>query len=275
MADREKFDRIAQSDFHNQRGIELADRGWRDEAMREFRRAVELDPDSAHAHDNLATVLADKGELREALVAYLKAIELEPQAPTTHYNLASFLATFGADLAVAEYKETLALEWEYPDAHLNLGLTYAERGQFQEAIDSYNEALKIDPKDPVAKHELATVLMDMGKPGDAIPLLRDVVKVEADNLDAWVDLGNCYATKGIYSESERALVRALEIDAADLMANYHMAALRAAQGDNDRCLEALRLAAKADRERVRAWVEGDRFFDAVRALPEFADVFDG
>ncbi len=270
MADREKFDRIAQSDFHNQRGIELADRGWLDEAMREFRRAVELDPDSAQAWLWMLNSM-----VREALVAYLKAIELEPQAPTTHYNLASFLATFGADLAVAEYKETLALEWEYPDAHLNLGLTYAERGQFQEAIDSYNEALKIDPKDPVAKHELATVLMDMGKPGDAIPLLRDVVKVEADNLDAWVDLGNCYATKGIYSESERALVRALEIDAADLMANYHMAALRAAQGDNDRCLEALRLAAKADRERVRAWVEGDRFFDAVRALPEFADVFDG
>ena len=50
------------------------------------------------------------------------------------------------------------------------------------------------------------------------------------------------------------------------MANYHMAALRAAQGDADRCLEALRLAAKADKDRVRAWVEGDRFFDAVREL---------
>ena len=61
--------------------------------------------------------------------------------------------------------------------------------------------------------------------------LREVVKTEAENLDAWVDLGNCYATKGFYAESEKALLRALEIDGADLMANYHMAALRAAQGD--------------------------------------------
>jgi len=275
MADREKFDRIAQSDFHNQRGIELADRGWLDEALREFSKAVELDPDSAHAHDNLATVLADKGRFREALKEYLVAIELEPQSPTAHYNLGSFLSTHGYDLAVSEYKEALAVEWDYPDAHLNLGLTYAERGLFHEALASYEEALRLDPKDPVAKHEMATVLMDMGRPGEAISLLRDVVKVEGDNLDAWVDLGNCYATKGIYSESERALQRALELDATDLMANYHMAALRASQGDTDRCLESLRLAAKADRDRVRAWVESDRFFDVVRALPEFSELFDG
>lgn len=274
MADKEKIDRIAQSDFHNQRGIELADRGWLDEAVKEFSKAIELDPDSAHAHDNLATVLADKGLLREALREYLVAIALEPQSPTTHYNLASFLATHAHDLAISEYKETLALEWDYPDGHLNLGLTYAERGQFQEALASYQEALKLDPRDMIAKHEMATVLMDMGRPKDAIPMLREVVKAEPDNLDAWVDLGNCYATKGIYSESEKALHKALELDATDLMANYHMAALRAAQGDAERCFESLRLAAKADKDRVRAWVEGDRFFDAIRELAEYATLFE-
>ena len=112
MGDREKFDRIAQSDFHNQRGIELADRGWLDESIREFKKAIELDAQSAHAHDNLATVYAEKGLLREALHEYLRAIDLEPQSPTAHYNLACFLATHGHDLAVREYKETIELEWD-------------------------------------------------------------------------------------------------------------------------------------------------------------------
>jgi Flp pilus assembly protein TadD len=62
---REK-DNIALSDEHNSRGIELADRGWLDEAIREFRKAIDLDPDSAHAHDNLATVYAEKKLYREA-----------------------------------------------------------------------------------------------------------------------------------------------------------------------------------------------------------------
>lgn len=43
---REK-DSITSSDEHNARGIELADRGWLDEAVKEFKKAIELDPNSA------------------------------------------------------------------------------------------------------------------------------------------------------------------------------------------------------------------------------------
>src|SRR3954454_22569212 len=96
---REK-DNIALSDEHNSRGIELADRGWLDESIREFKKAIDLDPESAHAHDNLATVFAEKGLHREALREYMLAIDLEPQSPTAHYNLACFLATHGHELAV-------------------------------------------------------------------------------------------------------------------------------------------------------------------------------
>jgi tetratricopeptide (TPR) repeat protein len=175
---------------------------------------------------------------------------------------------------VREYKETLALEWDYPDAHLNLGLTLAEKGLFQDALREYQVALELDPKDPIARHEMATVLMDMGKPGEAVSHLRDVVKTEPDNLDAWVDLGNCYATKGFYAESEKALQKALTIDGADIMANYHMAALRAAQGQGEQCIACLKKACEVDRDRVRAWVEGDRFFDVVRGSDAFIALFE-
>src|SRR5207253_6033219 len=97
-------DRTVRSDEHNSRGIELADRGWLDEAIKEFKKAIELDPDSAHAHDNLATVYSEKKLYREALKEYLTALELEPDSATAHYNLACFLATHGPDMAVDEYK---------------------------------------------------------------------------------------------------------------------------------------------------------------------------
>src|SRR4051812_13450579 len=144
-------DKLVRSDEHNSRGIELADRGWLDESIREFQKAIELDPESAHAHDNLATVYAEKALFREALREYLLAIELEPQSPTAHYNLACFLASHGHELAVREYKETIELEWDYPDVHLNLGLTLAEKGQFQDALKEYQVALELDPRDPVAR----------------------------------------------------------------------------------------------------------------------------
>jgi hypothetical protein len=45
-----------------------------------------------------------------AIAAGLVAIDIEPQSPTAHYNLACFLATHAHDLAVREYKETIAAE---------------------------------------------------------------------------------------------------------------------------------------------------------------------
>jgi len=108
---REK-DTIALSDEHNSRGIELADRGWLDEAIKEFKKAIDLDPHSAHAHDNLATVYAAKKLFREAVSEYLTAIRLEGDSATAHYNLACFLSTHGTEMAIAEYREAIELDPE-------------------------------------------------------------------------------------------------------------------------------------------------------------------
>ena len=48
-------------------------------------------------------------------------IKLEPDSATAHYNLACFLSTHATEMAIAEYKEAIELDPEYPDAHLNLG----------------------------------------------------------------------------------------------------------------------------------------------------------
>ena len=114
-------DHIALSDQHNSRGIELADRGWLDEAIREFQKAIELDPRSAHAHDNLAAVHAEKKQWREALREYLAALELEPDSAAGHYNLASFVYGHGLEMAKASLQEAIALDPEVPEAHLTLG----------------------------------------------------------------------------------------------------------------------------------------------------------
>src|SRR3982074_2179351 len=145
-------DRTVRSDEHNSRGIELADRGWLDEAIKEFKKAIELDPESAPAQHTLATVYSEKKLYREALQEYLKALELEPESATAHYNLACFLATHGPDMAIDEYKEAIELDPEYPDAHLNLGMTYADQDRREEAKEPVKAAIELDPDDHAAPH---------------------------------------------------------------------------------------------------------------------------
>src|SRR6476619_6375840 len=126
-------DSLSQSDEHNGRGIELADRGWLDEAVKEFKKAIALDPEAAHAHDNLATVYSAKKLFVQALEEYMTALRLEPESATAHYILACFVATLAHEMAIEQYKEAIELDPEYPDAHLNLGMTFADLDKRDEA----------------------------------------------------------------------------------------------------------------------------------------------
>jgi len=263
-------DHISQSDEHNARGIDLADRGWLDEAISEFRKALELDPQSAHAHDNLGTVLAEKGDLLEALVEYVAALAADPESPTAHHYLASFLAGQGQDLALAQYRRALELEYDFPDAHLNLALALAERGQLEEAVAELEIAHGQLPDDEMIQHELACCLIDVERYPEAIGHLKKIIKRYADHIEAYVDLGIAYTAQGFYAEAESVLKAALAIDAEDFAAHYHLAALYATWGRTDSCFEHLELAATRDHEKMRAWLRDDRLFDLLRDDQRYA-----
>ena len=188
-----------QSDRHNSRGIELADRGWLDEAVKEFQKAIELDPESAPAHDNLATVYAEKRLYREAAREHLLALAMEPDNATTlHFNLAYFLSVHGPGDGHRRIPAADAsrIEPDHADAHLNLGIAYADQGRLPEARSEFQLALQLEPREPAARHELAAIHMDDGNYRDAIGLLKEVVRLDYPKpLTLFLDLGICYAPK--------------------------------------------------------------------------------
>src|SRR5215204_1440714 len=70
----------SQQDFHNNRGVEYADtkRDY-DEAIREYTKAIELNPQFAEAYYNRGIAYSDKKEYDAAIQDYTKAIELNPR----------------------------------------------------------------------------------------------------------------------------------------------------------------------------------------------------
>ena len=264
--DRDRIRRQEESDQYNARGIEAADRNWLEEAVKAFRRAIELDPESAHAHDNLARVYAQQGRFHLALEEYLEALRIEPENPAAHYNLACFLSAHGEEMAVEEYQQAIQLEYDYPDAHVNLGLCYVDMGEHEKAIAEFRIACELDPTDFGARQELAASLIDVAEYAEAIRHLKDVTKAEPDNLDAWIDLGIAFSFQGFYDQSEGAL-RAADIEPREVLVPYHLAALYAGWDRLDESLEQLAKAVELDPERVRAWVEADRKLDPLRDDP--------
>jgi Flp pilus assembly protein TadD len=251
-------DRPTQADQHNERGIELADRGWLEEAEKEFQKAIALDPTSAHPHENLAMLHARRKRWRDALIAHLKAVEVEPMSSGARFTLASFLANHALEMAEAEYREAIAADPEHAEAHLELGLALADMGKAEEGLAELAIAVRLAPEDPMARQELASLLMDEGDYRTAIGHLR-----------------LCYAQKGFYEEAERAYEKARALRPDDAVVNYDLASLYAQWGRTADVLAPLRKALEIDREKVRSWLSSDPVFDPMRGSDAFDQLVAG
>src|SRR3989338_8840825 len=118
-----------EAERHNERGIELIARGWNVEAFLEFEKAIAKDPNYAPSHDNIANLYAERGDYLKALQIYLKAIELEPDSATVRYNFGCFISNYAVEIALSEYQLVIEQDAEFPEAHLNLGISLASQGR--------------------------------------------------------------------------------------------------------------------------------------------------
>src|SRR5204862_7814157 len=90
---------------------------------RELRRAIQLDPNYATAHQWMGLdVLAGTKRFDEALTELRRAEELDPLSPAIGTNLGdAFTLARRYDDAIAQYKRTLSIDPDFATAHLGLG----------------------------------------------------------------------------------------------------------------------------------------------------------
>jgi predicted O-linked N-acetylglucosamine transferase (SPINDLY family) len=125
------------------------------EAIAGYRRAIELRPTSASAHNNLAVACREAGLTAEAIDASRNAVRLAPQRIEMHLNLGNLLRETGnVDDAIAVYRQAISLRPTFAPALSNLGVALQDAGRLDEAIDCYREAVRLDPTAAVAHSNL-------------------------------------------------------------------------------------------------------------------------
>jgi Tfp pilus assembly protein PilF len=174
----------------------------RDDAVREYRAALELDPRHAAAHTNLGVILQDEGQLTEAMAHYQRALRSEPDFVQAHFNLANALRARGqiAD-AVGHYREALRLEPGLAAAHNNLGEILASQGQMDRAIEHFSEAVRLGPGSATAHGNLGAALGAIGRLDEAIGHFREALQIDPGNEAARRNLALALESSG--SESRR------------------------------------------------------------------------
>ncbi len=152
----------------------IYDWSW-DEAEREFRRAVDLDPRYASAHQWFAFLLASKGALGEALIEGHTAVELDPGSASARRSLgAAYFYARRYDQARYHFERAIAMDPNSEEAYRMFGLTLAVAGQSAEATQVLREAVAMPGAGSYTRACLGYALARDGREPEARQMLDEL-----------------------------------------------------------------------------------------------------
>jgi hypothetical protein len=168
-------------------------RYWKNEATL-FRRAIQTTPANPRAHFTLGKILVDRAgkenappsdaRYDEALELFARTVELWPPFWTAHFETglihlrrAEFTAALGA------FEAVLARNPDHATSRVYVGMIHRQLGRQREAELELRRALQLAPGTAAAMAELAGLLVETGRPGEAIPLYREAIRLGQPGLE--------------------------------------------------------------------------------------------
>jgi tetratricopeptide (TPR) repeat protein len=153
-------------------------------AIKEFRRAIELNPSLPGAHSFYGRALREMGEHEEAMAAFRKELELNPH-----------------DF----------------DSNLYLGAHYKRDQKYDEALACFEHALRLRPGALEVTFQVGVVYLALGRIEEAVTTLEQVVREAPDFLEAHISLTTLYyrLRRRDDAERHRAIVERLKAERKD------------------------------------------------------------
>jgi len=165
----------------------LQDKGRLEEANKVIHRAIEINPSSALAYNNLASLLSQQGKSDEALNYFRKALELKPETrllAEIQFNVGNLFTEQGKrEEAIASYRQTLIWNPQHFQAKVNLGALLYLSGNLDEAITLFQQALRQKP-DAGAYYLLGLAMTDRGKVHESVQYFRLALELNPDHETA-------------------------------------------------------------------------------------------
>ncbi len=212
---------------HMTLGRASAAQGMHEDAVREYRRAIEISPGYAKAYNSMGLALEELGRGDEALSAYLSSAEKDSSLASVRNNIGSFLLGRGEVAeAMTWFEEAIALDQYMEQAHMNLSMVLAQEGDLARAEYHLKCAVTADPRFKEAWDALGRVFEETGRFPEAAGAYARAVEVDPTYAQARHDLGVVLAMAGRYEEALRELEEARRLSPNDPGIAANLARLR-------------------------------------------------
>lgn len=151
----------------------MYERDWSN-AEREFKRAIELDPEFAHAHNWYSHFLMAMGRVDESFAESQIALRLDPLDDSVNQYLGwHHIYARQFDRAIVQLEKTLANNPDFFLARVTLGMAYEQKGEFAQGIEEFKKAYELE-KSALVLGFLGHAYAHAGNIGEAQKILEEL-----------------------------------------------------------------------------------------------------
>jgi tetratricopeptide (TPR) repeat protein len=173
----------------------------------------------------------------DLVTLYTATLMKNPGCWMAHYNLGIVLNDRGdSDEAIAHYRQAIELRPSYAEAHYNLGRLLAQKGQLDDAVTHYEKALELNPVDAEAHNNLGVTLFGSGRLDDAIAHYQKALKIWPDYAEASCNLANALLSKGDLDGAIARYSACLALSPNHAEAQYNLASALLRKGQTDEAI---------------------------------------
>ena len=221
-----KLKRENEATAHYKLGIAQLSENHAQEALVEFQKAVEIEPQDAEIHYALGHVYYLQRNNDKAILEFKAVLKLDPGHSEAHNHLGKVYELEQRwDDAIHEYQEAVKNP-KYPTpqfAHYNMGLVYEKMERWPDAIKEFQETLRIDPNfvtpmgGPsayIVYYEIGQTYAKMQKPTEAIAAYQDALQLFPDYADGHLGLGLAYCKGGSKQLAKEEFAKVLKLSPA-------------------------------------------------------------
>src|SRR2546426_1846439 len=213
---------------HYNLGLAFRQKGYYNEALREYRLALERGEDRRLTLQAMAEVHLLKRDFPAALELYETLLREVPDSPKLWNERGVVLHQAGRpDEALASYQQAVAIDGKYALSWNNLGVLQAHRGAAEPAIESLRTALQLQGTFSAARLNLGLLLYQLRRFQLSLEAYRQVLQTEPASAAAWNGIGLVLVELKRFPDARNALDRkSTRLNSSHLVISYAVFCLK-------------------------------------------------
>lgn len=214
-------------------GLAFRQRGYFEEARREFERSLASGEDARMAAHALGELDLIAGRFDDARARYAALLALQEQPRLWNEHGVAMHQSGDVEGAADSYRRALRLDPRHALAYNNLGVALDDLGDHRAARESFVRASELDPTLIVARLNLSRWLAAQRDPLAALTLLRELVAFHPRDAESWKVMGTVLQALDRTEEARDAFLTAIECRPSHAEARFGLARVLERLGDSD------------------------------------------